>query len=182
MIESPIERKFYDAVTPWMRGNVEITSQVEIQTKKKLRRLDFTISDGNVVAVIECDGAAYHNFDSDLERDVELFNVGAQIIFHFSGSFIFNNAEILAPTLSYFMPEFFTSHVDLSLPCPLPMKGACVRIAANFPGLRPEMAERVMDGWSINTLTTCCNIGSIAIPPKILEAMKKSAAKIAPKR
>lgn len=176
--ESPIEQKFFDAVTPFLRPEIPLTSQVEVQTKRGMRRLDFLLSDGKTNVVIECDGAAFHNFDSDLTRDVALFGVGAHAIFHFSGSFIHNEWRYLSPIIAYFLPEFFTQSPDLHAQCPLPTDGAYVRLAPTFPGLREELAGRVVDAWSLGILSTCHNLAQSPFDVPLSRALREYREKM----
>jgi very-short-patch-repair endonuclease len=180
--ESPIEQKLFEAVSPWVKPEIQLTPQVEVQTKRGLRRLDFLLTDGRTGVVVECDGAAYHNFDSDLDRDVALFLSGAHAIFHFSGTFINRNASILAPIIAYFVPDFFTETPNLDADCPTVGDGFYMRLAPDFPGLRETMLERVIEAPFLYTLSACRNLTHTPIDAPIYRMLLEEAARRAKER
>lgn len=102
--ESPIERRLYEALAPKIRSGLVIETQVPVLNY----RVDMMVRAPRPI-VIECDGAEYHKFWRDRERDEDMIDRGGvwQVI-RFKGSdIVFGVAECVEemrkvlPTLFY---------------------------------------------------------------------------------
>lgn len=171
LLASPIEEKLYFAVRCHLKPETIITPQVEVETKRGIRRVDFMLTNGALFAAVECDGADYHTFDGDLDRDALLILAGFHAVFHFSGSFIHNHRTILAPIIASITPHFFKG--DPVVECVIPTRGAFVRLAPNFPNLRDEFRDMVLDARTLTTLTTCRNLAHIQPDPNAVQIAYK---------
>lgn len=166
LIESPIEERLFLAVRAYLKPTVSITPQVEIETQRGIRRVDFMLTDGEMFVALEADGADYHDFDRDLDRDAMLLLAGFHAIFHFSGSFIYHNQPTLAPIIAAIVPALFVG--DPAVENTLPTQGAFVRLSPAFPGLRDDFRAMVLDHASLKILSTCRQICHMKNDPNVL--------------
>jgi len=92
--ESPIERIIAKALDD-LKG-VEYRTQVEFETIAGLYRTDFIVHDTETPGrclVVECDGADYHDYDTDRSRDNHLLHSNPELaaVIHLPGTSIYHN-------------------------------------------------------------------------------------------
>jgi very-short-patch-repair endonuclease len=114
LFESPIEEILYEKLTPWLRDDVDLITQVEVPTEKTVFRLDLLLRcpQGRSVA-IECDGRQHIlNYKRDEWRDKQiLLAKGCDAIYRVSGSNIWNYPLEVVHLLAKSEPNFFGSRI-----------------------------------------------------------------------
>ena len=114
--DSPLESKFVWGLLGYLHPDVELESQVPIDTICGRFRLDFVARHGNRRVAFECDGKEYHDERRDEWRDAMILGAEAvDVIYHFRGrdlTYYINDCLFLA---SQWEPDIFSSNGYLQL-------------------------------------------------------------------
>jgi len=114
--ESHIEKIFAWGCLKYLHNNINLDSQVEVNTKYGLFRIDFVLSGSNQKVAVECDGRDFHDGFRDEFRDAILLGEGHfETIYHFRGCDITYYVEDCLWLMSILDPNLFSERGRLQL-------------------------------------------------------------------
>jgi hypothetical protein len=109
--ESLIETYFIEECLKHINRATMINGQVNFETSKGIKRIDFVLTNSQIRMGIECDGSEFHDFESDLIRDYFLIKEKhLDCIFRFRGTDLYKYPEICLWFISHEYPEIFSKH------------------------------------------------------------------------
>lgn len=116
-LESPIEERFSNHLFKYLRANVEIIPQLDIETSNGQFRVDFALKSENRLIGIECDGEEYHDSEENKIRDewrdiLILSNSKISTIYRISGKDIYSNINDLIYYLGKSEKDLFSESID----------------------------------------------------------------------